>query len=311
MTGRSRVLPAALAVVLAALLAPVARTGAFFTSTATAPDAQSGMSAYCAVPGTIRPNVYRLNQFPTITSALDSTNVRMLIVPVANASNSGYGTYDPLTARTLRVRLWTCGSSLATGTTVKVTSWRRSTADALPTSWRAAATGGTWAAQRLDPNAQWGLRVQRLHRWGSEAGNGHSVVGEDRTQFSWLVGSSRSRTDPGLDPACAAADCTLEMDANLDWSATYAPDTPTSQTYTNWVDYTAEKYYGTGDGSTWPTDVPTATPVVMSKYEGTAVPGFSGTTYPASTDARQVQWVAMEWWGATPPDSARIEVVLE
>jgi hypothetical protein len=121
---------------------------------------------------------------------------RMIIVPVVN--NGEYGP-APQAGENYRlgVRLWACNSdSMTNNSRVKVTSWRRGSNSA-PISWVSGSTT-EFTDLRLNPEQGFGARLVELHRHGGE-GDG-LVRGQDRSRFTWLVASGRTKNAVDASP---------------------------------------------------------------------------------------------------------------
>lgn len=301
--------------VCALLVLPTATTGAFLTDSSPAPAAAGGTGKWCSVPNhQLKPNVYRLRDFEAADYPGNPTT-RMLAVPVVHN-----GDYAPTAAvpgvtagsGTLGVRLWACNPA-SLGTTsapsLKITSWRRSTADTQPVSWKAAATSplspqyaNTLAAQRLDLGSGWGRRLQQLHRLGGGSSN-DNVSGSVRAQYGWLLEHGRTKTNPAAAPSCTTNACSFSSGDAPSWPNAFQPDSGATRDYTNSVTYLGGKFW-TGTG-VWPSrGAPTASALQLSPYSPTRAEAA------ANTNGQQVQWVTMEWWTTAPAtyDDVVVEV---
>lgn len=278
---------------------PVAGTTAFLTAEATTPQTQSGTGRWCAVPAPEnRSNVYRLADFPHYSGQ----NTRMVIIPAVH--NGDFGPVNG--SGTLGVRLWAChASSLPATGQVKVTAWRNDGSDGTP-QWLS--RDGTGAAQhRLDPNNGFGAEIRELHRTGSNPGGGANVISQDRSRYSWLLSSGRTRSTPTAFPSCATILCIIDIDPHPSLPNAFVPDSATGRPHNNSVTYLGAKYWS-GGGNFTPGE---RYPLTMQPYTGPAPPWADGGG-PLSQDGRQVQWVVIEAWGvSTTPQDLVVEVFIE
>lgn len=282
-----------------ALLVPTTLTAAYLTAEQTAQQTVGGVGRWCSVPTPEKQsNVYRLSAMPYYTSS----ESRMAIVPVVN--NGEYGPSGG--ERRLGVRLWACdGSRLSSGSQVKITAWRNTGSRVSNKVWLPR-HGSGFAGHRLNPTQGFGAEIVRLHREGSTSLLNSSLVLSDRSKYSWLVASGRSKNLRDARPGCATVLCSITIDPVPTFTDAFNSDTGTSRTPSNSVEYLASGYWsGAGSFSSG-----TPNPVNLAAYSGPQAP-FGNNQGPTSTDGRQIQWVIMESWGTTAPsEDMVVEVFL-
>lgn len=280
------------------LLVPTAVTVARFTSEDTAASTSGGTGQWCAVPTPeTQSNVYRLQDMPQYTFGDDTSH--MIIVPVVNN-----GEFGPTGGNgRIGARLWACDSSQLTDDSwVKVTSLRRhGTAEELV--WTNRQSEG-FAGHRLNPEEGFGAQLSQLHRQGSGDG---VVRGYERSEYTWLVSSGRTKEVTDAFPACSDSECQIDLTPHATFAQGFQHDTGTDRAPDNAVEYLGSGYWS-GPRTFTPNEV---NPVQLVTYTGPQPP-FQNQQGPTSTDGRQVQWVVMQWWGSTEPsDDMVIEVFLE
>lgn len=280
---------------------PPAVTTAFLTDQAISAQTQSGTGRWCAVPAPEhRNNVYRLTDLPLYSSQ----NTRTVIIPVVHN-----GEFGPVNGPgTLGVRLWACRpSSLSSTGQVKVTAWRNDGDDGTPSWLPRQGTGA--ASHRLDPTQGFGAAINQLHRTGTNAGGGANVLLSDRSRYSWLLSSDRTRSNPTAFPSCATSLCIIDIDTHPSLTNAFVPDSATGRPHNNSVTYLGAKYWS-GSGDFTPGE---RYPLTMQPYTGPAPPWANGAG-PLSLDGRQVMWVVIEAWGLNQNPVANdlmVEVFIE
>ncbi|MFP3395529.1 hypothetical protein ACSBQT_06230 [Brevibacterium sp. H602] len=269
------------------MLIPLGATTAYLTAKDSADETTGGVGRWCSVPNPAdHPNVYRLKDFPTYSSSSSS----MIIVPVVRNGEFGAGGGDGR----LGVRAWACdSSSLTTGSTIKVTSWRNTSSS--PTlDWLAPVGGNGLASRRLNPDSGLGKEVTKLHRHGSTALGDAEVILNDRQRYSWIMSSNRNKNSRDASPPCSLSLCTVSIEKPPTFADGFTGDATGTREPKNSVEYLASGYWVNGGDF----DKSAPHPVNLTQY-GNDI---------ASTDGRQVQWVVMEWWGSTTPTK---DMVLE
>lgn len=281
------------------LLVPTSLTAAYLTAERTAEQTTGGVGRWCSVPTPEKQsNVYRLSDMPYYSSSESS----LAIVPVVN--NGEYGPTGG-TGR-LGVRLWTCNANLASDSHVKVTAWRNE-GDASANKVWLPPRGESFASHRLDPTQGFGQEITELHRTGSNPGGGANIVAPDRSRYSWIVSSDRTKSNRTASDTCRTTTlCIIDVDAAPTFANGFNSDTSGSRSRSNSVEYLASGFWA-GSGQFSPGD---PKDVNLDVYPETAPrPPFSNGQGPSSTDGRQIQWVIMEWWGSTTPsDDMVVEV---
>lgn len=277
------------------LLFPVGFTTAYLTAETDEATTSGGTGRWCSVPDPEKqPNVYRLNEFPTIKWAGSETS-RMIIVPVVN--NGEFGPSEG--NRRLGVRAWSCKSDTLTAAgSVKVTTWRNASSKQTTMNWSSDGSD-RFASQRLNPKSSFGEILTNLHRHGTKGG---AINGNDRQRYSWVMSSGQTKSSK-TPPTCSNSSCSIALDPNPTFATGFQADAAGTREPKNSVEYLASGYW-TGAGTF---DRSSAHPVNLAPYSGTKPP-FANGTGPSSTDGRQVQWVVMEWWGSTTPSD---DMVLE
>lgn len=286
------------ALLIVALLVPTSLTLAYLTAEDSARQTEGGTGRWCSVPAPEKQsNVYRLADMPHYASS----NSSLIIVPVVNNGEFGPGGG----ARTLATRLWACGSaSLTSGSNVKITAWRNEGSAAADTRWLPR-EGTGFAGHRLDPTGGFGKQIAGLHFTGSLPGGGAYLEGSDRSKYTWLVASGRTKSNPSASDSCSTtALCVINIGPIPTFANAFDANAGSSRSPNNSVEYRAAGFW-TGDGVLAPGS---PKEVQMDPYTGPAAP-FSNGQRPTSSSGRQVQWVVMEWWGSTAPsDDMVIEV---
>lgn len=302
-TKRSRA-GAALAVGALALLAvgiPTAVTGANFTAQAQA-SAAIGMGQWCSTPNpTTKKNVHPLSTLPSVAGT------RMIIVPVVPAGEY-LATDTPAESGRLGIRVWGCGD--VTNSALKVTAWRGSGA---PTAgdWITAPANGSYASARLNPAGTLGTELRNLHSGSSVPGgvDPSTGVNASTSRYSWLLDSTRDRgAKSAANPACGNKSCVVapsKTGASFSSALSLNEAAPASGAVVgNSVTYLASKYYA--EGGTWPVNANGSAAAPAASPTKVASPGFANPL--ADTSGRLLQWVVIEWTGATPPPSVEVEV---
>lgn len=274
------------------LLVPVGATTAYLTSKSTASQTIGGVGRWCSVPNPAeQPNVYRLKDFPTYSSSGSS----MIIVPAVRNGEFGSGGGDGR----LGVRAWACSSSsLTTGSNIKVTSWRNTSASPA-LNWLQPVNGSGLPSRRLNPSSGLGQELTKLHREGTSGLVGARLGGDDRAKYAWIMSSGRTKTATNASPSYSLLVHNFNIDPHPTFSSGFKSDDSGTRTVSNSVEYLATAFWkGSGEWSGGLLSPPTAQPVNLVPYKNDIT----------STDGRQVQWVVIEWWGATAPSD---DMVLE
>lgn len=287
--------PVLVLLVTLALLVPTAGTLAYFTSQDSAEPTNAGAGRWCSVPTPEEhSNVYRLSDMPHY----DDFGSQMIIVPVVNNVE-----FEPIEDSTgsgrLGARLWACNTdALTSSSNIKITAWRNRTSENLV--WLPPAGDGV-AGQRLDPTEGFGgQEVSRLHRDGSRGVSGARLGGEARGIYTWLVSSGRNQLDrAGVAPCTGGVTACpyVGITPNATFADAFSSDGQDLREASNSVSYPGRNFYDFR-----PVSGPRVRDTTLSSYQGDL----------ASQDRQQVQWVVMEWWGATQPtEDMAVEIFVE
>lgn len=310
-----RLLAAALVTAAAAFLIPSGVTGAYWTTAAAGSAVTAGVGDWCATPDpATNAGAIRLSDLPTMLGS-DGTSVRMVAIPVANNAlwNAAGGN------RTLAIKVSSCATEL-NSFSLRITAWSNSAA---PSAITWASGAGIAPGSRLDLTQGYGLEIQALARWGKLPPliGGTQVSNENARRFSWLVSSGRSRSNVSINPACADRDtCTpslLEINGNVASSAnTWNPAGSPTATFPPSYVYPARTYARVTAGSSSSNEWALANRLngpnngAGTSSAVTMVPSI-GDAALTSADGNRMQWVVMEWWGATPTTDLIAEIVLQ
>ena len=157
------------------LLVPVGATTAYLTSKSTASQTIGGVGRWCSVPNPAeQPNVYRLKDFPTYF-------IKRFVDDHRPCCPHEFGSGGGKDGR-LGVRAWACSSSsLTTGSNIKVTSWRNTSASPA-LNWLQPVNGSGLPSRRLNPSSGLGQELTKLHREGTSGLVGARLGGDDRAR---------------------------------------------------------------------------------------------------------------------------------
>lgn len=310
----TRSLAAALVAAAAAFLIPSGVTGAYWTTAATGSAVTAGVGDWCATPDpATNPRAVRLSDLPTVVGS-DSTEIRMVAIPVANNAvwNPGGGN------RNLAVTLSSCATT-ANSFNLRITAWSNS---ASPGAMTWANGSGIGPGSRLDLTQGYGLELQALARWGvlPTSTGGTQVTNVNARRFSWLVSTPRQFDNVTGRPSCGNRNnCTpslLEIDGGdaitvNGWTAAGNPTAtfPPSYVY-------AAGTYAVNTNSTAGSDWAAATNLAAGSGNSAATSAVTlvpttGDAALTNVDGNRMQWVVMEWWGGTPSNDIVAEIVLQ
>jgi hypothetical protein len=318
-------LPIALAAVFALLLfaSPAAGTGAFWTTTTSGATGSAGTGQWCAAPDPSESGArfIQLSSIPAI-----ATNQHMAIIPVAN--NTAWGG-DGATSRTLAVRLWGCQTAPAGS--LRVTAWSNPNT-ALAVTMLAGSTVAP--ASRLDPASGLGAKLETLAQGASISATTAAISGTtsgDLRAYSWLISGGRTSAAPTTDPAActyslsvlAGESCSVTLTNSTGSDATFAQlfnVTPWSTPTITSTTYSAHTW-AVQTSSGWDTSgawlnvtcgliiVGCSTNAAATTLTPTSV---ADLTLAPSANGSLLQWVVVQWTGATPaPSDLVLEVFLQ
>ncbi|RLP74533.1 hypothetical protein D9V32_12640 [Mycetocola tolaasinivorans] len=305
---RPRMIALGVGLALVAVGIPTAVTGAALNVSVSA-TADTAMGSYCTVPdSTVKKNVYSLSDFQQVG------DTRMLIVPVVRSAQ--YLPTEGIEASPgqLGVRLWGCADTLPAGS-VKVTAWR-STETPARTDFSVMPAGGNYAVARVNPTSTLGTSLRQLHAGdatvpaGAPAGGPQAApIPTSTARFSWIVDASRnSGARAGAAAACTGINCVALPSAAAPINTVFSGNAaaPASGAVNaNSAVYFAGNYYA--PGGTWPngSNGKPAAPAVRNTVLSTPAAGANPL---ADTTGNVLQWVVLEWTGATAPSTFEIEV---
>lgn len=236
------------------------------------------------------PNVYKLSEF----KRNDSTDSNVKIVPVVN--NGEFGTTDG--SGRLGVRAVSRGGvEIPDIGIVKVTAWRNAESS---TDIQYETESEYFAKKSLSSTSGFGAQILQLHRSGTVGGSNPTLIGDDRSKYSWLISSNRS-----IDNVNASASTVLlTKNVAINPCPTFAKAFISSEEdgELNKVTYLASSYWKdegiySGIGMNAP------------EVQNVNLAPFGGGEF--SSDGRQVQWVVMEYANAnndTPLEDLYFEI---
>jgi hypothetical protein len=318
-------LPVALAAVFALLLfsLPAAGSGAFWTTTTTGSTGAAGTGQWCAAPDPSESGArfIRLSSIPTI-----ATNQHMAIIPVAN--NSAWGG-DGTGPKVLAVRLWGCQT--APLGSLRVTAWSNPNTALAVTM----LTGSTVApASRLNPASGLGAKLETLSQSASISATTAAITGTtsgDLRAYSWLISGGRTSLASATDPAACTyslsvllgESCSVTLTDSTGSDATFAQlftVTPWSTSTITPTTYSA-RTWAVQSSSGWDTSgawlTATCGLVIVGCSTGAAPTDLTATsvadlTLAPSPNGNLLQWLVVQWTGATPaPSDLVLEVFLQ
>jgi hypothetical protein len=318
-------LPVALAAVFALLLfsVPAAGTGAFWTTTTAGATGTAGTGQWCAAPDPSESGArfIQLSSIPTI-----ATNQHTAIIPVAN--NTAWGG-DGTGPKVLAVRLWGCQTAPVGN--LRVTAWSNPNTALAVTM----LTGTTVApASRLNPASGLGAKLETLAQGASISATTAAITGTtsgDLRGYSWLISGGRTSAAPTTDPAACTyslsvlvgESCSVTITNSTGSDATFAQlfnvtpwstatITPTTYSARTWAVQTASGWDTSG---AW-LNV-TCGLIVVGCSTNAAPTDLTATsiadlTLAPSANGSLLQWLVVQWTGATPaPSDLVLEVFLQ